>query len=407
MTTTDYELEATYLDDLDAKTNYSIVIDMDALDSYIRHTKAALLKSPNIKYTEKLYRNLSAANHVKQRAERQEDGSYALKEYWEQIDSGRVHGQGLSLQRLSKEVRHAALGRCVKIDFKASSYAILASLALAIDPSLKVQAIKDYIKHRTAIRQRLAKKIGISEEWMKTIFTAMGFGADVKDNPFSSIRKMLGQEKFNRLVANDEFGRIKDALDDVRQTILKAKAFAGDDVEIGDYKYNATDPKTGRRRTRNQKLAWIYQACERTALDVVIDKMPQGYQMLLPVHDCLYIRQELPAEVAKDLKVEIRGLFELLDFEQEDVIPIHAAEDHHKYSGPDKEEEEAHRSRMLDAECQSAGYKPFLAQISANAPRTVIPDAETEEEYEARRRRRFLLDLEIHRRNGRASDSDE
>lgn len=405
LTTTDYELEATYLDDLDAKTNYSIVIDMDALDSYIRHTKAALSKSPNIKYTEKLYRNLSAANHVKQRAERQDDGSYALKEYWEQIDSGRIHGHGLSLQRVSKEVRHAALGRCVKIDFKASSYAILASLALAIDPSLKVQAIKDYIKHRTAIRQRLAKKIGISEEWMKTIFTAMGFGADVKDNPFSSIRKMLGQEKFNRLVADDEFGRIKDALDDVRKAVLKAKPFAEDDFEIGGYKYNATDPKTSKRRTRNQKLAWIYQACERSALDLVIDKMPQGYEMLLPVHDCLYIRQSLPAEVAKDLKVAIRGLFELLDFEQEDVIPIHAAEDHYKYSGPDAEDEAAHRSRMLDAERQATGYQPIHAETSSSATKTFIP--ETEEDYEAKRKRHFLLDVQMHQRNARSLDVDE
>ena len=188
-----YALTPEYLDELDEKSNYSISIDMDALDSYIKNTEQLLVTALNTNYIEKLTRNLLASRRIKQRAVLQEDGGYSVKEYWTQIDSGRVHGHGLSLQLVAKEVRHAALGRCAKIDFKASSYAILTSLALAINPQLKVEALKSYIKYRTPVRIRIAEAVGISVDWIKTIFTSLGFGAEVKDNRHNTIRKMLGK----------------------------------------------------------------------------------------------------------------------------------------------------------------------------------------------------------------------
>ena len=372
--------------------NFSIPIDMDALDSYIKNTENILSTAKTGNYKEKLIRNLLAARRIKLKAELQNDCAYLVHEYWTQIDSGRMHGHGFSLQLAPKEVRHAALGRCSKIDFKASSYAILTSIALEINPKLKVEALKSYIKYRAPIRTRIAKKVGISEDWIKTVFTSLGFGAEVKDNPFNTIRNKLGKEKFNILVANQEFASIKNELDLVRSTILKSDQFSGDEFQIGDYTYKHIDSKTGLKRNKNQKLAWIFQAVERMALEIVINKMPENFTMLLPVHDCLYIKQRLPADVVLDLKDEMRQLVPLLDFEQELIIPIHAAEDHNKFNLAIEAEESAHKQRIAAAEREARGYKSETIDLVNQK----VPDYtnETDAEYEHRRKQQFLRDIQ-------------
>ena len=390
--TNNFTLTSAYIKNTKEKPNYSIPVVMDSLDSYIKNTEQILSTAREGKYKEKLIRNLLAARRIKLEAELQEDGTYLVHEYWTQIDSGRIHGHGHSLQLAPKEVRHAALGRCSKIDFKASSYAILTSIALAINPQLKVESLKSYIKYRTSIRIRIAKSVGISEEWIKTIFTSLGFGAEVKDNPFNSIRKKLGQDKFNLLVANQEFICIKQELNVVRDTILKSSQFSGDEFNVNEHTYKNIDSKTGRMRTKNQRMAWIFQAFERLALEIVINKMPKNFTMLLPVHDCLYIKQRLPSHVVLDLKDEIRQLIPLLDFEQELVIPIHAAEDHDKFNLEIEAEEMAHKQRIAQEEIKARGYKSeFMVSVHQK-----VPDFknETDAEYEMRRKQEFLRDIQ-------------
>ncbi len=390
--TNNFTLTSAYIKNTKQKPNYSIPVVMDALDSYIKNTEKILSTAREGKYKEKLTRNRLAAIRIRMEAQLQDDGTHLVHEYWTQIDSGRIHGHGFSLQLAPKEVRHAALGRCSKIDFKASSYAILTSIALTINPQLKVESLKSYIKYRTPIRIRIAKSVGISEEWIKTIFTSLGFGAEVKDNPFNSIRKKLGQEKFNLLVANQEFAYIKQELDVVRDTILKSDYFSGDDFTIGDNTYTHLDSKTGMKRTKNQKLAWIYQAFERMALEIVINKMPKNFTMLLPVHDCLYIKQRLPSHVVLDLKDEIRQLIPLLDFEQELIIPIHADEDHDKFNLLIEAEELAHKQRVTVAEREARGYKSDIMN-SVHQKETDYKN-ETDAEYEHRRKQQFLRDIQ-------------
>jgi hypothetical protein len=393
----DYLTNDIYLDNLAVKANFKIPIDMSALDSYIKNTQQMLERAKNQNHIDTLSRNFLAAKQIKQHATAKSDGTYYVKEFWDEIDSGRAHGHGLSLQRVSKVVRHAALGRCTKIDFKASSYAILTSVALAINPNLKVEALKAYIKYRTTVRNRIAKKIGISEDWMKTIFTAMGFGAELKDNTYNSIRKKIGKEKYNVLVVNQEFAYIKQALDDVRKTILTCDKFKGDAFSIGSYTYSSIDPKTQKKRSKNQKLAWIYQALERFALDFVLSKVPDQYDVLLPVHDCLYIKQTLPSQVMLDLKSDLKEIFELLDFEQEIVIPIHAPEDHNKVEESIAAEVAEHRKRVEQEERAAKGY--VSKNIEMNVPFRAKPDYSNESnaDYELRRKREFLLDIQMHK----------
>jgi hypothetical protein len=206
---------------------------------------------------------------------------------------------------------------------------------------------------------------------------------------------MLGQEKYNLLIANEEFLHIKLALDEVRTTILTHDKFKIDDIQVGYFAYSPID-NTGKKRSKNQKLAWLYQACERMALDMVIDKMPQNYDMLLPVHDCLYIRQKLPSHVIIDLKDQLKQVFELLDFEQEQISPIQAAVE---------TDDTAHKQRIAAAEREAVGYKSAIFDAEDDSTTKADFSTVSNEEYEQRRKLQFLIDLHKHEKD-KQQDAD-
>lgn len=318
------ECDPTRLQALNASSNISVQVDLESLASYIAQTRMTLKQGSHIEaYEEKLTRNLLIATQLVGLA-RVEDGVAYLDEYWEYIDSGRMHGHGLSLQRIPKEVRHAALGHCYRYDFKAASYAIMTSLAMQIDPTLKTVSLQDYIRYRSAIRKRIAKDIGISEDWMKGIFTAIGFGAELKDNPHNAIRKKLGQEKYYKLMCNAEFSYIVRELAQVSATILNHVGKG--DFELMGLTYNETNPKDGIKRTKNQKLAWIYQCLESDALKVFASLIPEAYNVKLLVHDCVYVEQRLASQTLNDIAYGLRQKYPLLSFEGEKITPIQTAD---------------------------------------------------------------------------------
>ncbi len=317
------ELNPQYLQDLDDKANNSVAVDVETLGSYIEHTRQALTNPPSQAYADKLLRNLLVANQLLAQVKEQ-NGEYWVDEYWEPIDSGRIQGHGISLQRISKEVRHAALGRCHRYDFKAASYALMTSLALQLDSTLQVSVLKDYIKNRSSIRKRIAKDIGISEEWMKSIFTSIGFGAELKDNPYSSIRGMLGQEKYHKLICNFEFMSIRQQLEQVSNTIHKHSAFPDIGFEFLGRTYTQINPKDGKKRTKNQKLAWIYQCMESHALGLFVDMVPDACKIKLMVHDCLYLQSPLSSQHFADIHWKLSQSYPLLTFEHDVIVPIHA-----------------------------------------------------------------------------------
>lgn len=307
--------------------NISTRVDPVRLDSFIEntskeHDKACKLASPdNEKYRNTLLRNLLQAKHIRASLIEQA-GHCQFPEYWEQSDSGRCYGHGTSLQRVSKEVRHAALGRCHMYDFKAASYALLTDLALGIDPTLEVSAITDYVNRRSNIRKSIAADVGISEEWMKTIFTSLGFGAKVANNPFASIRKKLGVTAYNRLMINDQFGKIRGAMINVRETIA---GYFPDCFEFLGRQYDSVCPRTGEKRKKDQKLAWIYQAMEAEAITRFgASAVEAGYQPLLFVHDCVYFKHKLPEAVLAKITGDLQQTFPLLEADHDDVHPIHA-----------------------------------------------------------------------------------
>ena len=323
--------------------NYSVFVDPASLASFIAKSRTTLRQTAKDgPYARKLLRNIITAEQLQtmiQPADNTNSEPY-IYERWTMADSGRIYGTGLSLQRIPKEVRHAALGYCHKYDFRACAFALMGSLAKQIDPTLKIGALEDYIGNRAKIRQRIADQLNISVELVKTIFTAMGFGAELKNTPFAAIRgelakaarqrhdhnerlsaedyRQLGEQEFQQLLANDSFIDIYNALQRVNQTILAY--FADDNIQNGDQKYSPIDPKTNKRRTNKQKLAWIYQALESVVMLAFVDYSQQ--EPLLTTHDCIYYKQRLQQHTVDDIHYQMREAFPLLSFEHEAITPI-------------------------------------------------------------------------------------
>lgn len=309
--------------------NITTSVDALMLDSFIEKTRQEHAKSvqENLpekeKYRKKLLKNFLHAKHIKAMLIEQ-DGEYLFSEYWEQSDSGRCYGHGTSLQRVSKEVRHAALGRCHMYDVKAASYALLTGLALEIDPTLDVGVLVDYVSHRSRIRKDIAADVGITEEKVKEIFTSLGFGAKTANNPYASIRKTLGKAAYSRLMMNDQFVRIRDAMNLVREVIA---GHYPDTFEFRGRHYDSICPRTGETRKKDQKLAWIYQAMEAEAITRFgADAVEAGYQPLLFVHDCVYFKYKLPEAVLAKITNDLQQTFPLLETDHEIIYPIHTAD---------------------------------------------------------------------------------
>lgn len=369
------------LDEIELASNYTVNVDAASLASYIsKTTKTIMTTKDNGAYKDKLLKNSLAAIQLQTMIHDADETNATpyIKERWEQADSGRIYGQGYSLQRMPKEVRYAALGYCYKYDFKASAFALMAGLAHAINPAIKIGAALDYVKNRNSIRQRIAKELNIDEGVVKTIFTAIGFGAELKNNQFNAIRgafakvarmkydasirlerdiyNNLGADEFMCLVENRTFCDIYINLQVINQTILDYYKINA--LVINDRTYSNTDDKTGKKRNDRQKLAWIYQALEFTAMvhfsDLVLDMTQQ--EPLLTTHDCIYYKNKLPASVKVDASYLLNQTFPYLRFEEREIVPI--VEDAYfvaRYAQTIQFEQE-HKQRIKEQELLARNY---------------------------------------------------
>jgi len=399
------------LEDIERNANYTVNVDTASLRSYIAKTQQTIAETDKGQhYSEKLRKNLAAAQRLLAMVH-EADGSNAtahLRERWEQADTGRLYGQGYSLQCMTQEVRHAALGVCHKYDFKACAFALMAGLAHSIDPTLKLGATLDYITNRAKIRERIATQTGISVALVKVIFTALGFGAELKNNTHNAIRgalakaarmqhdseerldreiyNNLGAVEFARLVGNDTFGYIYGELHQINATILKY--FDGDYFEIGGNAYNATHPKTGKKRNSRQKLAFVYQAMESSAMLQFAELAEQ--EPLLTTHDCIYFKQKLSDDQIKYISWALQQRFRYLCFEHEKIYPITTQVHYGSRFTDEIKADRQHKEVIAQQEqiaINHASSKRWVMQMTKKA----LTDAE----YEEQRREQFMRDVGI------------
>jgi len=346
------------------RTNKIIEIDTASLASFIEHTQQQTRITGPGKYYDALANNLLRARELY--LEHQiHDGKTCLFEYWESADTGREYGHYNSLQRMNREVRHAALGVCHKYDFQAHSFAVMASIAKTIDPTIKIAQVEDYIRYRKNIRTRIAKEVGISEDAVKSVFTSLGFGARPINNPFNAIRRQVyTADAYERLINQTEFKFITEDLKTINATIDAYLPDQDFEWNLGlRYQYQNAN---GRRKTVNQKLAWIYQNTEAylTKKFIQLIESMTGLTPLMTVHDCVYYRQKLPTSAVIDCQIILREEYEYIRIEHEDIWPIGTDQQFNQRFEQDNLEEQEHKNRVYQEELDACSYQSdIMAQV--------------------------------------------
>jgi len=366
------KLTIPYLQELEDKSNADWDIDVESLRSYISKTESDLqARGHSQNYYEKLTNNLLLSKKLLYSYKIDKDGTHYVSEYWEEIDSGRIYGHGLSLQILPKEVRNAALGHCYKYDFKACSYAVMASLAKKIDPSLKIGAVIEYIQHRNDVRQNIAQCIALESdsiswvvEQVKEVFTAYGFGAELNSNPYKSIHKRLGEDRFQKLMHNDNFNYIITGMKEINRAIDSAYpnsefVLCGRKYSPINPKYDSTMPERGKNkqiRDNKKKLAWIFQCMEADVTSKFVNYINNlgTHNIKLICHDCVYVDKPLNSFQQADMKWMLRNEYAYIDFEETIIYPIHAESD--KPVNLEKEAQIAHSEFIQLEELIAADY---------------------------------------------------
>ena len=408
LTTAPIHTSQKQLDEIEQQANYYVEVDVKSLTSYISKTAETLRDSSNKPeaYTDKLRSNFAAASKLLSMVHEpnSEHQTHYINELWNQSDCGRMYGQGFSLQRMPKEVRHAALGICHKYDIKACAFALMAGLAHAIDPTLKIASVIDYVKDREPIRIAIANQVNIPVSLVKMIFTSLGFGAELVNNQFHVIRgeiakharqshdkniwldkdqyNNLGNEEYERLVSNQTFKFINEELGFINDTILQH--YETDWLVIGDFTYNDVDPTTGKKRSDKQKLAWIYQALEAQATIQFCDLASSyGKAELLTTHDCVYFKKRLTNEQVIDIQLKLRERFPYLRFEHEAIFPISTDEHFATYFADAKADEEEHKERMTQETEKAQGYVSAFGY--SDSEHQIVQKQLTDAQYELER----------------------
>lgn len=282
-------------------------------------------------YRDRLIRNATQALKILENSHLTNQGYY-FYEQRETKNTGRVYGKGLSLISVPREVRHAALGICYKYDLRAASMCILRKMALDIKPDLLTGAITDYIKQRSEFRQYLAASMMITEEQAKEIITSLGFGAEVKDSPFTEIRRILsmdenfqyhddlGRIRIEQLKTNQPFMMLYNKIREISDIVYDG--WKKRTLEIGSRSCSQLDPLTNRRSmSKNQVLAWLYQATESAIMELTMQAIDSD-NLLLRVHDCIYVKNPLPKDTIVTINHNLNEVYPGLIFECKRIQPV-------------------------------------------------------------------------------------
>lgn len=226
-------------------------------------------------------------------------------------NAGRLYLGKVNLQRAPKEVRYAALGNAYAYDMKCGALGVMAALAHSFcDEKYGFPHIKEYIKRRNEIREKITRDIFADAKHYKEIkkfrgyykvkeaFTAIGFGARKSANGWwhdsdgkwqcSSITDILGKHAAaflqhplaKNIIAEYEFAS-KIAYESYRR-----------DQAFHDYLHQ--NSSIDAELTKTQMLAHIYQHFESVILNQLrFGASRKGAKTLLPLHDGAYFDRSI------------------------------------------------------------------------------------------------------------------
>lgn len=331
-----------------------------------------------------------------------------------QADSGRIYFKGLNLQGCPKAVRHAALGKCHLYDMRVGAFAVMAALAKTyaekeLQQQVHFHTIKGYIKNKDEVRMRITQYVyPVQTKDFKDItdykgffgfynvkgaLTAIGFGAkrnasSVWKNQDDKWQKtsLLNAFKGNK----DETQRFidcplaTDLLDEYAECSKIVELRLENESEFSSFFKITPD------MSRGQRLAMVYQGMECQVLAAFIKQLATADELLLPVHDGLYVKHkvDLPS-VHFNLDVPFISDKSFIQFD-------HTACNTSQAIDPAAIEAAAHRQRIAEQAAKAMrwvrGADSIVSASLPERPPVVLFDAD----YENNRRAQFERDVREH-----------
>ena len=212
---------------------------------------------------------------------------------YREAQSGRLYAMDDNLQNCPKEVRMAALDGAIDYDISNCHYTLLAQLAASDD--IECPAIQNYLKNKTAIRNRIADHLQVDTVRVKTCLLALIYGAKMAAHKTPgkgrdpAIYKALGAEKGAMLLAMPEF---VDLAEEVRR--VGNKVLENWPVRSGSL---INDAGCGIKQSeqKKQKLSHLLQGAEalilKTAVEYLEAKQPGN--VILLQHDGFTARKKI------------------------------------------------------------------------------------------------------------------
>ncbi len=213
---------------------------------------------------------------------------------------GRIYLGGINLQS-SRAVRHAALGHCYSIDFNVCSTAWRLHMAQQIDPTFTAPETLNYIKNKRQFRWAVARLLGqFYTDDAKSLLTSIGFGANLTDKPWPSgtdnytlpaVREIVDEYQIESLMASDWFMRYINEQEAMNKIICDHTLKQLKKTEVADCVKDAA-----KRIQKNKVMAFLYQHAEMEYLTDLLNYIIARFgreEILLTVHDCVYIKHKI------------------------------------------------------------------------------------------------------------------
>lgn len=327
------ELVNEFYGSCDPDNLFPVKIDIDSLQAFIDHTTEELNQVNNEKHEDKLRRNLRCAKYIKIISTFFKDAydDYVLPHIPSPSPYGRTYYKGINLQNVSKEVRAAAIGDHHVYDLNAAVYAIKLYLAMDllqsqnIDTFGKYTYTKEYLDHKSHIREKLAKHITAypdGEKLIKEAMTAISFGARIGGIAYReddnwivpAINDIIKNKDDRNRFINDPW--VKEFVKEQHQM---TKYIVQEYLKMPDFKKkieNVKDIKNNNGKFRKtQVMSYLFQQAETMIMELI--KSQTDY--LVSIHDAIVTKKPIHNQCLLDIKASLTGAFEYFSLSHEFV----------------------------------------------------------------------------------------
>lgn len=331
------ELVSIYFDDLSEEVVdqlHWVNIDMQSLSNYIKSTNEKLTtidERQNPTYYYKLLKNLRQAKYIKIITEFFDQDQFPMKKKISLY--GRTYYEGLNLQNCTKEVRNAALGNNHQYDLEAAVYAIKMMLIDDIYTEKNIDLVghyiytKEYLDHKSDIRNRLAKHIQAYPDPIKLVkeaITAIGFGAKISGGAwlegttmqFPAINDIIMNQEDRDRFLNDPW---------VIEFYKEQKKLTNEITDYYKNKVNWCDshlknlPRSTNKLGKYRKTAimsYLFQTLETMIIQQCTKHLDED-NILLLVHDCIITQRPLNGYDLSELRYTLQNISHFLKITNE------------------------------------------------------------------------------------------